>query len=194
MSWWVAGATVVSSIIGAEGAKSAAGKQAKGAEKAMRQFEQTYEEQKAYIDPYYQAGTKVGLAGMTALADPQVQADFYRQYYQSPQFQQQAGAARNVQLASAEATGGLGATSTQNQLARIAPTLGLQALQQQQQTYGNLAQLGYGATGQLVQAGGIYGQNIADLYGQQAAAQAGAKTAGAGFLGDAIGAIGGAFG
>ena len=182
---------MVSSAIGASAADKAADEQIKSSQQAIKQFQDTYAEQKDYINPYYQAGTNIGLGGLSALSSPEGQASFYRDYYQSPQYQQQASAAQNAQLASAEATGGLGATSTQNQLARIAPTLGLQALQQQQQQYGNLAQLGYGATGQLVHAGGQYGANIADLYGQQGAIRAGERTATGGFLSDAVGAIGG---
>ena len=194
MSWWNVGATVVGSVISADATKSAAKSQEKGADKSIDQLMKTYEEQKGFIDPYYRAGTDVGLAGLTGLSTQQGQTDFYKQYYDSPQFAAQAGQARNQQLAASEATGGLGATSTQNQLARIAPTLGLQALEQQQQQYGNLAQYGYGATGQLVTAGGQYGANIADLYGQQGAIAAGSKTGQAGFFGDAIGSIGGGLG
>ena len=88
--------------------------------------------------------------------------DFYEDYYDSPQYQAQAGQARNQQLAASEATGGLGATSTQNQLARIAPTLGLQALGQQQSLYGDLTNLGYGAAGS---SAGFYGQSAQSQYG-----------------------------
>ena len=191
MSWWVAGATVVSSVISSQSAKKGQAAQEQGIERAIQQFGDTYSEQKGFIDPYYRAGTDVGLKGLTALSSPDVQADFYRNYYQSPQFAAQSGAAQNQQLAASEATGGLQSTSTQNQLARIAPTLGLQALQNQQNLYGNLANIGQRATGQLVTAGGQYGANVADLYAQQGAVQAGGAKSQGGIFGGLASGLGG---
>lgn len=112
-------------------------------------------------------------------------------YYNSAEYKQMASQARNDQLASAEATGGLGNTSTQNALAAIAPQLGQQAYQQQlqnqtnlfglaqgaQQNYlqslGNLVGMGQSAAANQAQAGQSYANNTGQLLQGLGSIQAG---------------------
>lgn len=92
------------------------------------------------------------------------QNNFLSNYYNSDEFKQMASQARNQQLASAEATGGLGNTSTQNALAAIAPQLGQQAYQQQLTNQSNLFSLAQGAQQNYLQSLGnltTIGQNAA---------------------------------
>lgn len=93
------------------------------------------------------------------------QANFLSNYYNSAEFKQMASQARNQQLASAEATGGLGTTSTNNALSAIAPQLGQQAYQQQLQNQTNLFGLAQGAQQNYLQSLG----NLVNV-GQSAAA------------------------
>ena len=189
---------IVSSYLGYKGASKAADQQEEAAERSIALQREIYEKQLALSEPYRQIGTDIGLAGLTDLSSQQGQADFYRDYYDSPQYQAQAGQARNQQLAASEATGGLGATSTQNQLARIAPTLGLQALGQQQNLYGNLASIGQTAAGSQAGYAGTYGANVGNLYGELGGIRAGAAAlpyqAAAGFYDKTEAAVLNAFG
>ncbi|HBH6867675.1 TPA: DNA transfer protein [Serratia marcescens] len=83
-------------------------------------------------------------------------------YYNSGQYKDLADQARYQQLASAEATGGLGSTATSNGLATIAPTLGQNWLSGQMNNYNNLANIGLGA----LQGQANAGQNFANNAGQ----------------------------
>ena len=77
MSGWIAGATVVSSLIGASGARSAASTQAASADRAAELQKEMFDEQKRLSEDYRQAGltgqnrlmTLLGLGGDTGAAD-----------------------------------------------------------------------------------------------------------------------------
>lgn len=89
-------------------------------------------------------------------------------YYNSGQFKDMANQARYQQLASAEATGGLGSTATSNGLATIAPMLGQNWLTGQMNNYQNLANIGLGALQGQANAGQSYANNTGQLLQQQA--------------------------
>ncbi|WP_129544324.1 DNA transfer protein [Serratia sp. 1D1416] len=89
-------------------------------------------------------------------------------YYNSGQFKDLANQARYQQLASAEATGGLGSTATSNGLATIAPMLGQNWLTGQMNNYQNLANIGLGALQGQANAGQSYANNTGQLLQQQA--------------------------
>ncbi|MBE0149491.1 DNA transfer protein [Serratia fonticola] len=89
-------------------------------------------------------------------------------YYNSGQFKQLANQARYQQLASAEATGGLGSTATANGLAFITPQLGQNWLSGQMNNFNNLANIGLGAMQGQANAGQTYANNMGSLYQQQA--------------------------
>lgn len=107
------------------------------------------------------------------------QANFLGNYYNSKEFQQMSSQARNQQLASAEATGGLGSTSTGNALATIAPQLGQQAYQQQLQNQTNLFGMAQGAQQNYLQSlGNLTGMGQAAAANQAAAGQSYANNIG----------------
>ncbi len=91
------------------------------------------------------------------------------EYYNSGQFKDLSNQARYQQLASAEATGGLGSTATSNGLATIAPMLGQNWLTGQMNNYQNLANIGLGALQGQANAGQSYANNTGQLLQQQAA-------------------------
>ena len=118
-----------------------------------------------------------GLPGLEELSSLEGQSKYYEDYYNSPQFQRHASAARGQQLAASEATGGVQGSSTANQLARISPTLGLQALENQQNLYGQLTNIGLsgseaqaGYTGQATQSQANALQNLGNIRAAQATA------------------------
>lgn len=119
------------------------------------------------------------LAGFTPLAQQYIgqlqnlsslggQQQALGDYYNSGQFKDLANQARYQQLASAEATGGLGSTATSNGLATIAPMLGQNWLTGQMNNYQNLANIGLGALQGQANAGQSYANNTGQLLQQQA--------------------------
>lgn len=90
-------------------------------------------------------------------------------YYKSGQFKDLSDQARYQQLASAEATGGLGSSATANGLASIAPMLGQNWLTGQMNNYQNLANIGLGALQGQANAGQSYANNTGQLLQQNAA-------------------------
>lgn len=107
-----------------------------------------------------------GLKGFSTLGG---QEKALADYYNSGQFRDMANQARYQSLAGAEATGGLGSTATQNQLASIAPALGQNWLSGQMANYQNLANIGLGALQGQANVGQTYANNIGQLAQQQAA-------------------------
>lgn len=105
------------------------------------------------------------LQGLSSL---QGQQQALGDYYNSGQFKDLANQARYQQLASAEATGGLGSTATSNGLATIAPMLGQNWLTGQMNNYQNLANIGLGALQGQANAGQSYANNTGQLLQQQA--------------------------
>ena len=185
------GSLLGASALSAKGASEAAGAQSDAAQQAIALKREIFEKQQELLAPYVQLGTDVGLPGLQRLSTPEGQADYYRNYYQSPQFAAQADTARNQQLAASEATGGLQSTSTANQLARISPTLGLAALQNQQGLYGQLTNIGLSGAGSTAGYAGQYGSGASNLLQAQGAAQAQAAAAPYAALSSGISQLGG---
>lgn len=171
------------------GSEDAANAQRQAIENANAMQKQMFDKQMELLEPFRAAGVDVGLAGLLDLISPEGQQQFLDDYYQSGQFLTQSDAARNQQLASAEATGGLHSTSTQNQLARIAPDLGMNALQDQMNQYGNLTNIGLSGAG--AQAG--YAQNYGDQYAQNQMnlgnVNAASHMANTGIIGNIVGGV-----
>lgn len=113
-------------------------------------------------------------------------------YYNSGQFKDLANQARYQQLASAEATGGLGSTATSNGLATIAPMLGQSWLTGQMNNYQNLANIGLGALQGQANAGQSYANNTGQLLQQNAALAAAKSNRPSGLGGALMGAASGA--
>lgn len=182
MSWWVAGATVVttvgSSIASSNAAKKSADAQTEASLEQLALQREQRDRQIELLEPFRQLGVETGLEGITRLSTEAGQQQFLEDYYDTQQFQAQAEQLRRQQLAQAEAAGGLGATVTQNQLAQIAPQLGFQALQQQQQQYGQLTNLGLSAAGAQAGFHGQAAQGSYQALQNIGTAQAGAATAG----------------
>ena len=190
MSWWVAGATAVTSIgtglASQRAASQAAGQNTQASLAQIQLQREQRDDQIALLEPFRELGTSVGLEGLQRLSTEQGQQDYLGDYYGTTQYQAQAAQIRNQQLASAEAAGGLGSTTTQNQLARIAPNLGNQALQNQRNLYGQLANIGLQTSGSQASYAGRAAQN--SYAALQSIGNANAEAAQAGFQGAVQGA------
>lgn len=160
-----------SSVLGGIGASKQASAQKDATQQELQLYADIYEANKALLEPFRLAGVDA-LGGLSNLSTPEGQAAFYDEYYRSPQYQAIANQAQNQQLAAAEATGGLQSTSTQNQLARIAPELGLQALNQQTNLLGNLTNIGLSGAGSQAGFGQTYSQQAGGALGDLGAINA----------------------
>lgn len=112
------------------------------------------------------------------------------QIEQNPLFQSQIRQGEEALLQRASATGGLRGGNIQAALAQFRPQMLQQAIEQQYGRLGGIAGTGLGVTEQLYRGGqasatgqasaaGTLGSNVANLLGQQGAAQAGGQLAGA---------------
>ena len=149
------------------GGDGGAGAQADATNKATDLQRQIWETNMANLAPFTPLAQQ-GVSQLQGLSSLEGQNSALNGYYNSAQYQGLADQARYQGLNAAEATGGLGSTAMGNQLSSIAPMLGQNWLSGQMQNYSNLANIGLGAmTGQanLSQA---YGNNMSQLYQQQA--------------------------
>lgn len=170
----------VSGVIGGIGANKAAKQQQKYQDKAMDQSREGYQNAVNWVSPYQEAGQSA-LAGLQAIAgQPINRGQLLSDYFKSAEYRQLADQARYQGLNAAEATGGLGSTSTGNMLSSIAPTLGQNYLadmtNQQQNMYAQLMGLaGLGA--ESANALGNYaigqGNTMAGMYQQKGQIMAG---------------------
>ena len=127
------------------------------------------------LSQYANAGAQ-GLQGqqnIIGLGGPQAQQAEYQNMQNSPAFQEMQRAGQNAILQNASATGGLRGGNTQEALAQFSPQLLNQLIEQQYARYGGLSAQG-GNVGQFL-AGSAQnaGQNVAQL-GQASAAGVGA--------------------
>lgn len=207
-------ATVAGSAISANAAKKAANTQAAAAAEGTAEQRRQFDAMRALQQPYVEAGTGAlgRLSGyesvgpealaiqraMAGLGSPEEQDAALRRIEQGPLFAGLMRQGENAILQNASATGGLRGGNVQAALAQFRPQLLSSLMDRQYSQLGGLTALGQGVTQNLAAlgqasasgvgaAGLATGQNIANLMGQQGAAQAG------GILGQAnagIGALG----
>ncbi len=189
------GDAIGSVVGGITGANKAADAQTNAANQSAALSKEQFESIQKNLAPFLQFGTSQ-LQGLGGLMQPLNRQQELSQFYSGPEFAMQSQQARGQQLAAAEATGGLGATSTGNALASIAPQLGMNYLGQREAQQADLfnrlmagAGMGLNAAAQQGQAGQNYVSQASNAFNQAGAAQAGA--AGSGF--NTLMGLGGAF-
>lgn len=198
------GSALGGAIDGQGSATQAANIQSASAQGGIDEQRRQFDAVQKLLQPYAQAGQSAlgGLApyanaGAPALAQQQAllglggstaQQSAINALQQSPQFTSMLQQGENAMLQNASATGGLRGGNTQAALAQFRPALLAQAIQDQyarlggmtalgQGTNQNIAQLGQSAAAGVGSAGLQTGANIANLMGQQGAAQAGGALA-----------------
>lgn len=175
---------VIGDVVGGiTGSNKAAKAQEKAAAQSQEIAQQQFEQIQQNLSPYMEFGTAL-LPSLGQTLQPINRQAELAAYYQSPEFAMQSAQARNQQLAASEATGGLGATSTGNALAAIAPQLGQNYLgmreAQQADLYNRLmggVGLGQSAAAGIGTAGQQYASQAAQALQQKGAAQAGGALA-----------------
>ncbi|HDO6812538.1 DNA transfer protein [Klebsiella pneumoniae] len=173
---------------GGDGGAGAQADATKDATKLQREIWQTNMQNLAPFTPLAQQYVSQ-LQNLSSLGGQQ---QALGEYYNSGQFKDLANQARYQQLASAEATGGLGSTATSNGLATIAPMLGQSWLTGQMNNYQNLANIGLGALQGQANAGQSYANNTGQLLQQSAALAAANANRPSGFQSAIGGAASGA--
>lgn len=178
------GANLVGNVIGAKGAQKAAKTEAQAAQDAINLQRETRDLSLANLKPFLNAGTG-GIQGLVDATNQKLDpAQFYGQYFNSPEYQQLSDqASRNI-LASREATGGLRSTSTANLLGSIAPQLAQSAFARQQALQDaaynrsmGLVNVGLNAAGGANAVSGNAASNIGNLMLQKGQAVAGGQAA-----------------
>lgn len=178
------GDAIGSVVGGITGSNKAADAQINAANQSAALSKEQFDIIQHNLAPFLQFGTGQ-LQGLAGLMQPLDRQGELASYYNSPEFAIQSRQARGQQLAAAEATGGLGSTSTGNALASIAPQLGMSYLGQREAQQADLfnrlfagAGMGLNAATQQGQAGQNYVSQASNAFGQSGAAQAGKATAG----------------
>lgn len=148
-----------------------AGLSQQGIAEQRRQFDAL----QALLAPFVKTGTSAlgGQADLLGLNGATAQGSAIDAIQGSPQFSSLLAAGENSILQNASATGGLRGGNTQRALMEFSPTLLSQLIEQQYSRLGGLTSIGQNSAAQTGNAGMQTGVNIANLLGQQGAAQAG---------------------
>ena len=174
-----AGASVYSANKQSKAAKNAAQSQGDSAQAGIDESNARFEAVQKLLAPFVDAGT--GALGaqrnLLGLGGAGAQEAAIAGIANSPQFGALAQRGEDAILANASATGGLRGGNVQGALAEFRPQLLAQLIDQQYARLGGLTSVGQNAAAGVGNAGMQTGVNVANLLGQQGAAQAGATLA-----------------
>lgn len=215
MPWIIAGGALLGGLMSSSATSSAASTQAGAAESGMEEQRRQFEAVRKLLQPYTEAGIPAlkGLepyaqAGEPALEQqqallgllgPEAQRAAISGVEQGEGFQAQVRQGEEALLQRASATGGLRGGNIQAALAQFRPQMLQQEIEKQYGRLGgladigrvtqqNLAQIGQSSATGTGTAGLNTGTNIANLMGQQGAAQAGGQLAAAAPFANLLGA------
>lgn len=195
MTFWVAGAVVVSSAIGANASSKAAGTQAAAAEQGTAAQERMFERQVQLQEPWRKAGEQA-LNKLIPLTD--YQKFGMAQFTADPGYAFRLSEGQKALERSAAARGGLLSGATGKALTRYGQEMGSQEYQNafnryqaeraaQLQPLQSLAGVGQTSANTLTNAAGVMGSNIAEGLGSAAAARASGYVGGANALTSGLG-------
>jgi hypothetical protein len=195
MTFWVAGAVVGSSLIGASASRSAAGTQAAAAEQGTAAQERMFERQVQLQEPWRKAGEQA-LNKLIPLTD--YQKFGMAQFTADPGYAFRLSEGQKALERSAAARGGLLSGATGKALTRYGQEMGSQEYQNafnryqaeraaQLQPLQSLAGVGQTSANTLTNAAGVMGSNIAEGLGSAAAARASGYVGGANALTSGLG-------
>jgi hypothetical protein len=171
----VIGSSIGGAIEGQESASQAANIQSASAQGGIDEQRRQFDAIQKLLQPYSQAGQ--GALGqqqaLLGLSGAPAQQGAISALQGSPQYTAMLQQGENAMLQNASATGGLRGGNTQAALAQFRPALLAQTIQDQYARLGGLTSLGQNAAAGVGNAGMQTGANVANLMGQQGAAQAG---------------------
>jgi hypothetical protein len=183
----VGGATLISGMAQADAAESAAAAQTGAAQQGIEEQRRQFDAVQKLLAPYVSAGTPALEAqqAFLGLKGPEAERAAIERIKGGETFQALAGQGEEALLQRASATGGLRGGNIQGALAQFRPALLSSLIDQQYGRLGGMTALGQQSAAGVGAAGQQTGVNVANLLGQQGAAQAGAEIA----QGKAFGAI-----
>lgn len=183
----VGGATLISGMAQADAASSAAATQAGSAQAGIDEQRRQFDAVQKLLAPYTQAGPGALEAQQSflGLKGPEAERAAIERISGGETFKALTQQGENALLQRASATGGLRGGNIQGALAQFRPQLLSSLIDQQYGRLGGMTALGQQSAAGVGTAGLQTGVNVANLLGQQGAAQAGADIA----QGKAFGAI-----
>lgn len=176
-------ANVVGSVLGKKAkdraAAGAASAQTNAAQMGIDETRRQFDFMQELLSPFVKTGTTAlgGMGDLAGLGGAGQQQAAITALQGSPMFTSQLEAGQNAILQNAAATGGLRGGNTQAALAQFSPALLAQTINDQYGRLGGLAGMGQASAAGVGTAGMNAGANIANLLGQQGAAQAGLSLA-----------------
>ena len=188
----IVGSAVVGGVIQSESAKDAAAAQTQAADMGIEEQRRQFDLMRELLSPYVEAGDaslmqQLALGGFSG---PEAQREAISRIEQGSEYQSLVASGEEAILQNASATGGLRGGNTQSSLAQFRPQVLSSLINQQYSRLGGITSLGQQSAAGVGTAGMQTGQNIANLYGQQGAAQAGSALAQGQAFGNVIGSLG----
>lgn len=199
MTWGlvaVAGATLVTGAMGADAAGDAAAAQTASAAEGIAEQRRQFDAIQKLLQPYVEAG-QPALEGQQALLGTlgaERQRAAIAGIEGSEMFQGLVRQGEEAMLQRASATGGLRGGNVQAALAQFRPQMLSQAINEQYERLGGMVSLGQRSAAGVGAEGSATGARIAELMGQQGAAQAAGGMRQADIYGRTIGDIAGVAG
>jgi hypothetical protein len=183
----VGGATLISGMAQADAASSAAAAQSGAAQAGIEEQRRQFDAVQKLLAPYVSAGTPALEAqqAFLGLKGPEAERAAIERIQGGETFKALTQQGEEALLQRASATGGLRGGNIQGALAQFRPQLLSSLIDQQYGRLGGMTALGQQSAAGVGAAGQQTGVNVANLLGQQGAAQAGAEIA----QGKAFGAI-----
>lgn len=162
-----------------DAASTAAGAQERAAMMGVEEQRRQFNKIQKLLRPYVRAGTGAlgGQQALLGLAGPEQQREAIAALEGSPQFEALTRQGEQALLSQASATGGLRGGNLQAALAQFRPQVLSGLIEQQYARLGGLTNLGQASAAGQAAFGQQTGANIANLYGQMGAAQAGSALA-----------------
>lgn len=177
-------------------AKTAANAQTAAADAGIAEQRRQFDAMQQLLAPYI-AGGNTGMTRYLALggmAGPEAQQRILDEIQAGPEFGALVRSGEEAILQNASATGGLRGGNTQAALAKYRPEILSSLIRDEYSRLGGLINTGQSSAAGVGAAGMNTGTNIANLYQQQGAAQAGQAIAGGQATADLWGNIAGAVG
>jgi hypothetical protein len=175
----VGGSTLISGMMQADAASSAAGIQGAAAQAGIEEQRRQFDTVQKLLKDYTEAGPEALAAQQTLLGlkGPEAERAAIERISGGETYKALAAQGENALLQQASATGGLRGGNIQAALGQFRPQLLSSLIDQQYGRLGGMTSLGQASAAGVGAAGMQTGANVSNLLGQQGAAQAGAEIA-----------------